>query len=77
MSQEVDLDKLDDHEIDVALKIIDRNHPLSKISIFKVLPFLEVLTCRSWWKKEGVNANEQKDERKLLKFQTLKDNEHK
>ena len=43
----------------------------------KRLPFLGVLTCRSCWKKEQVNVGEQKDERKLLKFQASKDNEHK
>jgi len=75
MSQEVVLDKLKRHEVDIASNIIQRNHPLGKISIFKALPFLEVITCRSLWKKDDPMPDVQGDERKLLKFQTLKENE--
>lgn len=78
MSQELKLDPLKPHEVDIARKMIKRNHPLRNVSIFKVLPFLEILTCRKCWKKEEPTQYLNNDEHKLLQFQrasTLKKTE--
>lgn len=75
MSKEPKMDPLKPREVDIAKRMIDRNHPLHHISIFKALPFLEVITCRRCWRKEDENAYVNMDEHKLLRFQQLKQSE--
>ena len=72
MRREVLLDTLKPHEVDMARNMIDRNHPLRGVSLFKVLPFLEILTCRACRRKSDEPAYVQMDEHKLLKFQRIK-----
>ena len=72
MSQEVKLDPLKRDEVDMAWKIISKNHPLQNISLFKALPFLHYITFRFLWHREEEIPYVQMDERKILKFHQLK-----
>lgn len=65
------MEPLKPHDVDLARRVIAQNHPLSKISLFKALPFLEILTCRRCNRQEEQEYVKE-DEYKLLKFQKLK-----
>lgn len=75
MRREVFLDPLKPQEVEMARNMIERNHPLRGVSLFKVLPFLEILTCRACRKRPDEQGYVQMDEHKLLKFQRMKHTE--